>query len=135
MDAPLAAFGMEQASWRMRDLLLPIVLVLFSPLLSCTGAALAPCASGFERGADGNCYEWSSQDTGALPVDTDSGSSDSGSSDSGSSDSGGDGADEPDPALLALIEAWADANTYINEGMGYTGCPTARPSCRRTRTP
>ena len=102
----------------MRDLLQPLGLMLLSLLLGCSGDELPPCASGFERRADGNCYELSVEDTGESTGDDTSNSG----SDSGGSDTGDDGcSDKPDPELLALIEAWTAANQYINEGMGYTG--------------
>jgi hypothetical protein len=106
-----------------RDPLRPLGLALISVLMSCSGGEPAPCASGFERRADGNCYALTAEDTAEPTGGDDTG--DTSGSDSGGSDSGDDtaddtGTDEPDPELLALIEAWAAANEYIYEGMGYT---------------
>jgi len=107
----------------MRESLHPFCMMLMSVCVSCSGGEPAPCASGFERRADGNCYQLPVEDT-EEPVGDDTGEtsgSDSGGSDSGGSDTGDDGgSDEPDPELLALIDAWVAANEFIYEGMGYT---------------
>lgn len=89
-------------------------------LISCSSSDPAPCTRGFERRADGNCYELTAEDSGAPATDTGADNTDPDGTDPGDTGVEGD-PDAPDPELVALIEAWTAANATIHGGMGYTG--------------